>query len=128
MSRRAPQPPSAWKKSLSVVCGFAGCSSSAGGVVAAASTSGFRMSTSFSSRSSSTWSRRDVGSAMRCLRAELVARVEHHPVAVDNTDPPGGDQLGAGVDPGDLAPAEPDQLDRAGAVVQLTLQGWYAAA
>ena len=65
---------------------------------------------------------------MGCLGAQLVARVEHHPVAVDDTDPAGGDELRAGVDPTDLAPAEPDQLDRAGAVVQLTLQGRDAAA
>src|SRR5882757_4254145 len=59
---------------------------------------------------------------------KLVPRIEHHPVAVDHTDPAGCDQLRSRVDPGDLAPAEPDQLDRAGAVVQLALEGRYAAA
>src|SRR5689334_5307384 len=68
------------------------------------------------------------GSAMSNRRTELVARVEHHPVAVDDPDPAGSGQLRARVDAGDLAPAQPDQLHRAGSVVQLALQGRYAAA
>src|SRR3954466_15690135 len=67
-------------------------------------------------------------SAMSSRRTELVARVEHHPVAVDDPDPAGSGQLRARVDAGDLAPAQPDQLHRAGSVVQLALQGRYAAA
>src|SRR5215218_5937215 len=65
---------------------------------------------------------------MRSRGTELVAGVEHDAVTLHDADPPGGDQLGAGMDPGDLASAEPDQLDRSGAVVQLPLEGRYAAA
>src|SRR5262245_21382839 len=126
MSSRAPQPPSAWKKSLSVVAGRVSSSTMCSAIAFSVSVS---LSTSASSADPAGRSALELsGSAMGHRGTQLVARIEDHPFAVDDADAARHDQLDARLDAGDLAPPEPDHGHRSGAVVQLALEGRHAAA
>src|SRR5450759_1876456 len=61
-------------------------------------------------------------------RLQLVARVEHRGPAVEDADQPADPHPSARLDPGDLAPTEPDQVECSRAVVQSRLQGEQAIA